>query len=42
MNDLIYRFHLVRLVGAMVERMSYIGPRSGVPSGWSVAIRRRW
>lgn len=34
-----YRFALVRLVGARVEALTYLGPIAGIPCGWSIHKR---
>lgn len=34
-----HRYHLVRLRGAELESLEYIGPRKGLPAGWSIHKR---
>lgn len=34
-----HRYTLVRLVGAAVETLDYLGTRKGLPAGWSIHKR---
>lgn len=34
-----YRFALVRLNGAQLETLTYLGPACGIPAGWSIHKR---
>lgn len=35
----IHRYSLVRLEGAEVKHLDYIGSRKGLPAGWSIHKR---
>lgn len=35
-----FRCRIARMSGIAVETMTYIGPMTGVPQGWSIVMRR--